>query len=189
MIELKYSHCYRSGGLDIPDTSNSQICRLIQYVVLCYQHGCCEFVYRFILFVFSNFEFVLHQCTRNQEVFNLKNVDNKTVIEQALRNIQEFQKSISNDIINGTSQHSQSHMSNNQRHGRRPSSNKRWTRLDNNKIKINCDANLAVEGRWGLGVSFRNADGALLLAATWVMPGSSDPKLAEAYAVCIKRCF
>jgi ribonuclease HI len=56
-------------------------------------------------------------------------------------------------------------------------------RPDTNKIKINCDANLAIEGRWGLGASFRNVDGALLLAAAWVMPGSNDPTLAEAYAV------
>jgi hypothetical protein len=120
---------------------------------------------------------------RNQEVFNFRNMDNKTVIDQALLSILDFQKAISDNTINSTSKHSQAHISNNQRHNRTTSDNKRWTRPDNNKIKINCDANLAVEGRWGLGASFRDADGALLLAAAWVTPGSNDPTLAEAYAV------
>jgi hypothetical protein len=34
-----------------------------------------------------------------------------------------------------------------------------------------------------LGASYRNSDGALLLAATWAVSGSKDPKLAEAYAL------
>ncbi|KAK2382213.1 Ribonuclease H superfamily protein [Trifolium repens] len=119
---------------------------------------------------------------RNQQVFNLRNVDNTTVIEQANRSIQEFQI-ITSDMNNGLSQHVPSSMSNNQSHRSKPRTNKKWARPDYNKIKINCDANLAIEGRWGLGTSFRNSDGALLLAATWTMPGSNDSKLAEAYAL------
>jgi hypothetical protein len=118
---------------------------------------------------------------RNQQVFNLRSVDNTTVIEQALRSIHEFQQATANDINNG--QHSQSHISDNRCHSRRSNPNKRWARPESNKIKINCDANLAVEGRWGLGASYRNSDGALLLAATWAVLGSKDPKLAVAYAL------
>jgi hypothetical protein len=84
---------------------------------------------------------------RNQEVFNLRNVENKTVIDQALHSIQEFHKANLDDINNDTSQHSQPHMHNNRRHDRRTSSNKKWMRPDTNKIKINCDANLAIKGR------------------------------------------
>jgi hypothetical protein len=39
----------------------SHMCRHLYFAVLCYQHGYCEFVHRFILFVFS--EFALYQCT------------------------------------------------------------------------------------------------------------------------------
>jgi len=38
----------------------SYMCRLLYFAVLCYLYGCCEFVCRFILFIFS--EFVLYQC-------------------------------------------------------------------------------------------------------------------------------
>ncbi|KAK2443916.1 Ribonuclease H superfamily protein [Trifolium repens] len=120
---------------------------------------------------------------RNQAVFNLRNVENKTVINQALHSIHEFQKAISDNTNNSTFTNAPTNLRNNQRHSRRNSANKHWVRPDINNIKINCDANLAVEGRWGLGASFRNAEGALLLAAAWVMPGSKEPTLAEAYAV------
>jgi len=41
----------------------SHICRHKYSAVLCYWHGCCEFVHRFILFVFSEFVFVLYRYT------------------------------------------------------------------------------------------------------------------------------
>jgi hypothetical protein len=49
----------------------------MQYAVLCYQHGCYEFVRRLIPYVFSDFEFVLHQYT-------LLNFENTYVVLQHL---------------------------------------------------------------------------------------------------------
>ncbi|GAU42980.1 hypothetical protein TSUD_188530 [Trifolium subterraneum] len=48
--------------------------------------------------------------------------------------------------------------------------------------QINCDANLAKEGCWGLGAAFRDSEGALVAEATWEMAGYGDPILAEARA-------
>jgi hypothetical protein len=120
---------------------------------------------------------------RNQQVFDLRSIDSLTVIAQAHNSIQEYQKAMNNDAHNGSSR-SHLNTNNNREHNRRPRANKWWTKPDHNKIKVNCDANLAIEGRWGLGAIYRNSDGALLVAATWVMPGENDPKLADTRRCC-----
>jgi hypothetical protein len=62
----------------------------------------------------------------------------------------------------------------------RTPTNKQWNRPNEGTIKVNCDANLSREGRWGLGATYRDSSGELLAAATWVVPGAEDPAMAEA---------
>jgi hypothetical protein len=51
------------------------------------------------------------------------------------------------------------------------------------KIKANCNTNLKVNGKLGLGAIFRDDDGQVLASATWEMPDLCDPTTAEAYAL------
>jgi hypothetical protein len=50
-------------------------------------------------------------------------------------------------------------------------------------IKANCDANLSVDGRWGLGAIFRDEKGQVVASATWERSGFNDPATAEAFAL------
>jgi hypothetical protein len=119
---------------------------------------------------------------RNQQVFDLKCMEDEHVINRANLSIQEYQFA----LINGTT-----NISNQTQHRTTPShlprrhsnNSKRWTRPNNGVIKMNYDANPAIEGSWGLGAIYRDSEGATLAAATWVVPGSSDPTLAEACAL------
>ncbi|MCI00203.1 heat shock transcription factor, partial [Trifolium medium] len=63
------------------------------------------------------------------------------------------------------------------------STSKHWIRPPNGVIKINSDANLSREGRWGLGAACRDSEDRLLAAATWEIPGFDDPATAEACAL------
>jgi hypothetical protein len=42
---------------------------------------------------------------------------------------------------------------------------------------------MAVNGRWGIGATFRDCDGELIAAATWDVPGADNPTLVEAYTM------
>jgi hypothetical protein len=50
-------------------------------------------------------------------------------------------------------------------------------------IKANSDANLSIEGWWGLGAIFHDDSGEILASATWRVPGFYDPSTAEACAL------
>jgi hypothetical protein len=119
---------------------------------------------------------------RNQQVFDLTSIEDEQVINRANRSIQEYQSAlaIGNPNISNQNQHrtTSTHPSN-----RHTNANKKWTRPNNGVIKVNCDANLRIEGIWGLGAIYRDSEGATLAAATWVIPGSNDPTLAEACAL------
>ncbi|GAU49376.1 hypothetical protein TSUD_177250 [Trifolium subterraneum] len=114
---------------------------------------------------------------RNSQVFDNKDIDDRVVIDKALENMLEYQMSIKPE------QTIQQNLSNNNqsRPNHRPSN--RWTKPNQGTIKGNCDANLSVEGRWGLGVVFRDEDGEVLATATWELPGYNDPETAEACAI------
>ncbi|MCI22563.1 hypothetical protein A2U01_0043739, partial [Trifolium medium] len=60
---------------------------------------------------------------------------------------------------------------------------KKWKRPNPDTIKANSDANLAEEGRWGLGAVYRDSNGEILAAATWDTSGAMDPTMAEAKAL------
>jgi hypothetical protein len=122
---------------------------------------------------------------RNQQVFELKHIDTNTIIDRAQRSVHEFQLAIASNSPNNTVSlhHSTTTNTHTQRSNTHTTVNKHWTKPGNDIIKVNSDANLAIDGRWGLGAACRNSQGVLLAAATWVSPGSNDPSLAEACAL------
>jgi hypothetical protein len=117
---------------------------------------------------------------RNQQAFDLNCMDNIDVINKASRCLQEFQLALANNHSSIPNQHQ---ASTNPRFNRHHSTNNKWTRPENGVIKVNSDANLSIAGSWGLGAVYRDTEGAILAAATWSVPGSNDPTLAEAYAL------
>jgi hypothetical protein len=122
---------------------------------------------------------------RNQHVFEHRHIEEHETINKAQSSIQEFnlaQLSTHNNST-GNNRNQTSRSSNNQSHTRPPHVHKKWKKPRPDTIKINCDANLARSGRWGLGATYRDSDGELLAAATWERPGSDDVELAEACAV------
>jgi hypothetical protein len=122
---------------------------------------------------------------RNQQVFEQRNIEEHETISKAQISIQEFNLALSN-TNNNPSENMRTQVprsDHNQRRPRIPNERKRWTKPRPDFIKINCDANLSRSGRWGLGATYRDADGELLAAATWELPGSDDAELAEACAL------
>jgi hypothetical protein len=116
---------------------------------------------------------------RNQQVFDLISIDEGHVIDRANRSIKEYQNALENGNLNSLNT-TQNRTTSTNRHA---NDNKRWTRPNEGIIKVNCDANLRIDGSWGLGAIFRDSVGATLAAATWVIPGSNDSTLAEACAL------
>jgi hypothetical protein len=121
---------------------------------------------------------------RNQQVFDLKDIDANTIIDRAQRSLQEFQVAMASQLPHkANSSHRSTTNTYTQRSTTHDEANKHWTRPDNDSIKVNSDANLVIDGRWGLGVACRNYQGELLAAATWEVPGYNEPALAEAFAL------
>jgi hypothetical protein len=116
---------------------------------------------------------------RNQKVYADRDIEGNITIETASASIQEFQQAMSSH-----SQHDASARNSNS-HRQQPSANnsKHWRKPNPGIIKVNSDANLTNTDCWGLGATFRNCDGELVAAATWVVPGANDPTLAEAFAM------
>jgi hypothetical protein len=119
---------------------------------------------------------------RNQQVFNLTCIDDDHVINCANLSIQDYTSALNSLNPNKSlqSQHSSTHP---HRNIRQTNNRIRWARPNNGVIKMNCDANLTIDGSWGLGAIYRDSEGAALAAATWVVPGSRDPTLAEAWVL------
>jgi hypothetical protein len=118
---------------------------------------------------------------RNQMIFESTEMDDDKVINNATKCIQEFQRAT--QIPSSESINTNYDTSSNHRPRLRPTTNKHWSRPNEGTIKVNCDANLSREGRWGLGAIFRDSDGEILAAATWELPGTDDATLAEACAL------
>jgi hypothetical protein len=118
---------------------------------------------------------------RNQKNFEHKDIEDYVTLEKASTSIQEYQQAMNTN--NNNQRITTNSRSSNQHRRFRTSNSRRWIKPSSGKIKVNSDANLAVDDWWGLGATFRDSDGALLAAATWTIPGAKDPTLAEAYAV------
>ncbi|MCI05439.1 G-box binding factor bZIP transcription factor [Trifolium medium] len=125
---------------------------------------------------------------RNQSVFEHRELQAKNVIEQASFSITKFQlanhgeQDISNNDANHTKGGNQ-HNTRRKHHRHAKSNSNNWSRPPNGIIKVNSDANLSKEGRWGLGAVCRDFEGHLLAAGTWNLPGFDDPATAEACAL------
>jgi hypothetical protein len=119
---------------------------------------------------------------RNQHVFNQIDIEDTETISRANSSIQDYILATANSTQNQPSNGAGS--INNQHHQSATANrNRNWRKPEAGCIKINSDANLARSGRWGLGVTCRDDEGALVAAATWEMPGTDDSTLAEAYAL------
>ncbi|KAK2360439.1 hypothetical protein QL285_085705 [Trifolium repens] len=118
---------------------------------------------------------------RNQHIFELTDTPDLTVLEKANKSIAEFQLATGMDRSSNSDQNNiNNNQNNNYQHNTRST---QWSKPMPGTIKINCDANLSRSGRWGLGATCRDSDGALVAAVAWETPGSDDPTLAEASAI------
>jgi ribonuclease HI len=106
---------------------------------------------------------------RNKSIFQNKNIPAKEVVDQAMRNLSEYhQHWIENRLSQAT--HATSGTRN----------NKSWSPPSLNCHKLNVDAHLKDDGRWGFGLILRRVDGRCVGAATRVCAGSNDVAMAEA---------
>jgi hypothetical protein len=101
---------------------------------------------------------------RNPQIFEYKDIEDNITLEKASASIQEYQKATN---INNNTQHN-INTRRSSSHQQRSSTNspKRWFRPNIGIIKVNSDANLAVNGRWGMSATFRDCDGELIAAAS-----------------------
>jgi hypothetical protein len=124
-------------------------------------------------------------------VFDNYDTEDKDIINKATVAILDYQLANLNisSTTNKTSNSRNNNYNNNSRatnqHRQRDNqqANKRWKKPRGGNIKANCDANLKVNGKWGLGAIIRDNEGQVLASATWEMPGFNDPATAEAYAL------
>jgi hypothetical protein len=123
---------------------------------------------------------------RNLQVFENKDTDDQSILDKAYSNIMDYQRATQATY---THQHNQSNQQSNQSRTRAANQtqrsnkqqwNKKWRKPRQGEIKGNCDANLTIEGFWGLGAIFCDEKGQTLASATWLLPGFSDPLTAEA---------
>jgi hypothetical protein len=119
--------------------------------------------------------------SRNKYIFELRDIAVSTVIDKAKNSITEYQLAVRSETPITTNYHSTDTNSNIHHHS--STGPKQWNKPSSGTIKVNCDANLAKPGSWGLGATFRDSEGVLVAAATWETPGPDDPSLAEAGAI------
>jgi hypothetical protein len=130
---------------------------------------------------------------RNRIVFDNHDTEDKDIIDKATSAILDYQTAnlnhTSSDPTNRITSRDDNNYDNNSRntnqHQQRDNqhANQRWKKPRRGNIKANCDANLKVNGKWGLGAIFRDNEGQILASATWEMPGFNDPATAEACAL------
>jgi hypothetical protein len=129
-------------------------------------------------------------------VFGNQDTEDKDIIDKATSAILDYQRANLNspttDHTNRTNRTNNnygnnygSYSRNTHQHQQRANlqANQRWKKPNRGKIKANCDTNLKVNGKLGLGAIFRDDDGQVLASATWEMPDLCDPTTAEAYAL------
>ncbi|GAU37345.1 hypothetical protein TSUD_395260 [Trifolium subterraneum] len=123
---------------------------------------------------------------RNQLIFEFNDIEDNTIINLASKWLNEYQNTNTKDTkvsIDSSTYVARRQTSDRNRQHHNANQTNRWKKPIQGMIKINCDANLAVEGRWGLGVLCHDSEGEILAAATWEIPGAADPILAEACAL------
>jgi hypothetical protein len=126
---------------------------------------------------------------RNLQVFENSDTNDQTILDKAHSNIKDYQLATQDIPTPQHNQSNQQHMNqrtratNQNQHMHVQQRNQKWRKPRQGEIKGNCDANLTIEGFWGLGAMFRDENGQTLASATWLIPGFSDPLTAEACAL------
>jgi hypothetical protein len=121
---------------------------------------------------------------RNQQVFENQDIEDITTIDKAYSSIIDFRNATQADSSNNQNSYHYSTIPNHRsQRNRIHQTSHKWKKPKHGEIKGNCDANLSVEGVWGVGAIFRDYEGQILASATWLLPGISDPKTAEACAL------
>jgi hypothetical protein len=105
---------------------------------------------------------------RNQHAFNQKDIEDTKVINKANTSIQDYILATTSE--NQYQSNNRARSTNSQHHPTITNRNRKWRKPEAGIIKINSDANLARAGKWGLGVTCRDADGVLVAAVAWEMP-------------------
>jgi hypothetical protein len=142
---------------------------------------------------------------RNKMVFENHDTEEKDIIDKANSTILDYQTAnLNHTSANPTNRTNNKDNNNNDntsgntnQHQQRDHQhvNQRWKKPSRRNIKANCDANLRVDGKWGLGAIFRDNEGQILASTTWEMPGFNDPATAEACALyfttrlAVECCF
>jgi hypothetical protein len=134
---------------------------------------------------------------RNKKVFETHDLEDSTIINMATTTIQDYQKA----MATMQNKNSNNQNNNNSRNSDNPSIARRYTNNSNHNlnhkwkkpragtIKANCDANLKIDGTWGLGAICRNEHGQVVASATWQRSGFNDPATAEAFALYLTMRF
>ena len=65
----------------------------------------------------------------------------------------------------------------------------KWVKPDAGMVKINSDANLQINGAWGLGGIIRDNEGLVMAAGTWLVHGHDHALEAEAFAMLTTMKF
>jgi ribonuclease HI len=110
--------------------------------------------------------------TRNKKVFQNSNIPVIEALNQALKSIYEFHH---DTIVACSNLSSQIALANR--------TNKCWSPPPRSFLKLNVDAHLHDDGRWGYGMLLRSEDGRAIGAMTKVHKGSDDATLAEAVGI------
>jgi hypothetical protein len=126
---------------------------------------------------------------RNLQVFENFDTNDQSILDKAYSNLKDYQLATQENSAhqhnqgNQQSNHNRTRVANQTQRSNDHQSNQKWRKPRQGEIKGNCDANLTIEGFWGLGAIFRDEDGQTLASATWLVPGFSDPLTAEACAL------
>jgi ribonuclease HI len=116
--------------------------------------------------------------SRNKKVFENRSILESTVIDNAIRALQDYQIHLKPTPITSTSIHA-STASNNIRRSPPPGQN----------LVLSVDAHLSDDGHWGLGIVLCRTDGLCVGAATKLIQGSGTVELAETIGLCEALAF
>jgi hypothetical protein len=118
---------------------------------------------------------------RNKTVFENLDLEDGFIIRMAMTTLQDYQKAnMQNEGYSYNNNHVDTRRDTNRGNQHR---NKKWKKPRTGIIKANSDANLSIDGSWGLGAIFRDGEGHIMASATWVRSGFHDPATAEACAL------
>jgi ribonuclease HI len=116
--------------------------------------------------------------TRNQKVFKGVNTPVIEALKQALKTLRDY-------LHHSVDEHqTPSHQSSSHQTAFRNRNDMCWSPPPRNFLKLNVDAHLRDDGRWGFGMVLQGEDGHFVGAATKVLKGSDDATLAETMGIC-----